>query len=307
MKSVLIVDDSRVMRQLVRRSLRQAGYKPRDVHEAEDGAEALAMLEGGLRPSLVLSDWNMPTMNGIELLRAMNAKRLGVKLGFITSESTPEMRGLAMGAGAVFLLTKPFKAADVRLAIEQAGFRPEGKLRDTGRAINGQAAFGSELITTLLDHLVNQRITTRPGTPFPPTLAPAITCTWVDDDDALLYAGVCEMGLAAALGAAVGMRPASAAADVVSDGAIPPELQADCREVFNVLSRAFTDAGSVHVRLHQIAFAPAPMLAAVSELNTRAAGRHDFKISVGSHGAGRLGFLSTSPGFIHYAAGAGAR
>ena len=298
----MIVDDSRVMRQLVRRSLRQAGYKPKNILEAEHGADALAQLKAGAKPELVLSDWNMPEMNGIDLLRGMNEERIEIPLGFVTSESTPDMRALAMSTGAAFLLTKPFTSADVRHAMEAAGFKPQGKLRDNTRTTIGSQKFGSELITKLLDHLVNQQIMTRPGPAFPSTAVPGMTCTWVDDNDQMIYAGLCEMSLAAALGAAIGLRPASAVPDLIQSGTIPEELRADSREVFNVLSRSFTDAGSVRVRLHEISFAPDPPLAAVTALNASAPGRMDFKITVGRHGSGRLAFVSTSPGFIHYGA-----
>lgn len=301
MNNVMIVDDSRVMRQLVRRSIRQGGYKPKTVLEAESGADALRQLRGGAAPDLVLSDWNMPEMNGIDLLRAMKEEEIDIPLGFVTSESTPEMRATAIGAGAVFLLTKPFTSADVRHALEAAGFKPLGKLRDASRVSIGGESFGSELITKLLDHLVNQKIMTRPGPRFPASVTPGLTCTWVDDGNQVLYAGVCEMSLAAALGAAIGLRPPSAVADLVRTGSIPEGLRADCREVFNVLSRAFTDAGSVHVRLLDISFAPDAMIDDVTRLNANAPGRMDFKITVGKHGSGRLAFCSTSTGFIHYA------
>ena len=301
----MIVDDSRVMRQLVRRSLRQAGYKAKNTLEAENGLDALRQLTDGAKPDLILSDWNMPEMSGIDFLRAMNEQKIDIPLGFVTSESTPDMRAMAIGEGARFLLTKPFTSADVRHAMEAAGYKPEGKLRDTTRVTIGSQSFGSELITKLLDHLVNQQIMTRPGPAFPSTMVPAVSCTWVDDNDQLVYGGLCEMSLAAALGAAIGLRPASAVPGMISDGTIPEELRADCREVFNVLSRAFTDAGSQHVRLHEIAFAPDPQIQAVIDLNANAAGRQDFKISVGSHGSGRLAFVSTSPGFISYGSGSG--
>ena len=301
MNTVMIVDDSRVMRQLVRRSLRQGGYKPKTIIEAESGADALAQLKGGAKPELILSDWNMPEMNGIDLLRAMTEEAIEIPLGFVTSESTPEMRATAMSAGAVFLLTKPFTSADVRHAMEAAGFKPSGRLRDSTRVTIAGEAFGSELITKLLDHLVNQKIMTRPGPAFPSTLKPGMTCTWVDDDDNTLYVGLCEMSLAAALGAAIGLRPASAVSGLIQAATIPEELRADCREVFNVLSRAFTDAGSVRVRLLDISFAPDTMIQEVMDLNANAPGRMDFKITVGRHGSGRLAFCSTSTGFIHYA------
>ena len=301
LKVVLIVDDSRVMRQLVRRSLRQAGYKAKEVVEAESGVDAMRLLREGLHPNLILSDWNMPGMTGIELLQTMKEERFDFPLGFVTSESTPDMRAIAMSEGARFLLTKPFASADVRHAMESAGYKPKGELRNKTRVEISSQTFGSELITTLLDHLVNQRITARPGAPFPTDLTPAISCTWVDDEDVIRYVGLCDMPLSAALGAAISLRPSAFVKEILDSETIPEDLRPDCREVFNVLSRGFTNAGSVHVRLLDITYTPDPPLASVLELNAEAPGRKDFKVSVGDFGAGRIAFVSTSPGFIHFA------
>ena len=114
--NVLIVDDSKAMRMIVSRTLRQAGYGDGSLREAADGAEALAAIQSE-KPDLVLSDWNMPEMNGIELLRALRAEGSDVRFGFITSESTDEMREQAKAAGAEFLLAKPFTADQVAAII----------------------------------------------------------------------------------------------------------------------------------------------------------------------------------------------
>jgi two-component system chemotaxis response regulator CheY len=103
----LIVDDSKAMRMIVTRVLRQAGYGDSIIREAADGVEALAAVREE-RPDLVLSDWNMPEMNGIDLLRNLRAEECDVPFGFVTSESTPEMREQAIEAGAQFLVAKPF-------------------------------------------------------------------------------------------------------------------------------------------------------------------------------------------------------
>ena len=104
---ILVADDSRVMRQIVIRTLRQAGYDDHDIVEAEDGADALAKVSSE-KPDLVLSDWNMPNMTGIECLQAMRASGSAVPFGFVTSEGSPEMREKAANAGALFLIAKPF-------------------------------------------------------------------------------------------------------------------------------------------------------------------------------------------------------
>ena len=104
---VLIVDDSASMRMIVRRTLRQAGFEGLSISEASDGVQALAQIQKDA-PELVLSDWNMPNMTGLELLRALRAEKVPVKFGFVTTEGSAEMRALAKQNGAQFLIAKPF-------------------------------------------------------------------------------------------------------------------------------------------------------------------------------------------------------
>ncbi len=114
---ILVTDDSRVMRQIVIRTLRQAGYDDHDIIQAEDGREALEMV-GSEKPDLVLSDWNMPEMTGIECLQALRASGSQVPFGFVTSEGSPEMREKAANAGALFLIAKPFTEETFRDALD---------------------------------------------------------------------------------------------------------------------------------------------------------------------------------------------
>lgn len=113
---ILLVDDSKAMRMIVMRQLRQIGYGDAEFAEATNGQEALDMILSD-RPGLILCDWNMPEMNGIDLLHALNSKDIKVPFGFVTSEGTPEMRKLADEAGARFLVAKPFTADDLEAAI----------------------------------------------------------------------------------------------------------------------------------------------------------------------------------------------
>ncbi len=110
--TILVVDDSSVMRKIVTRSIRQAGYGDHDVEQAEDGVEALDKIRASA-PDLVLCDWNMPRMNGLELVKALRSEGVDVPFGFVTSESTAEQRSQGLSAGASFLLSKPFTSDDL--------------------------------------------------------------------------------------------------------------------------------------------------------------------------------------------------
>jgi two-component system, chemotaxis family, chemotaxis protein CheY len=113
---ILVTDDSRVMRQIVIRTLRQAGYDDHEIIQAADGREALQLV-GSEQPDLVLSDWNMPEMSGIECLQALRASGSRIPFGFVTSEGSPEMREKAASAGALFLIAKPFTEETFREAL----------------------------------------------------------------------------------------------------------------------------------------------------------------------------------------------
>jgi two-component system chemotaxis response regulator CheY len=104
---ILVVDDSKAMRSIVMRAVRQAGFDSVTFVEAVNGAEALKLIRV-TPPDLVLADWNMPELSGIELLKALRAEGNQVRVGFVTSESDPAMRDLAFQSGALFMITKPF-------------------------------------------------------------------------------------------------------------------------------------------------------------------------------------------------------
>jgi two-component system chemotaxis response regulator CheY len=113
--TVLIVDDSSVMRKIVERSLRQAGIEITQVFEAGNGLEALAVLNER-KVNLVLCDINMPAMDGLEFVKQMskveNAK--GVPVVMITTEGSEGHVVQALSAGARGYIRKPFTADQVK-------------------------------------------------------------------------------------------------------------------------------------------------------------------------------------------------
>ena len=115
--NIMIVDDSNAMRMIVKKTLRAAGFSGHDISEAEDGVKALESIRSAA-PDLVLSDWNMPNMNGIELLQTLNEEGININFGFVTTEATRDMREQANSAGAKFLIAKPFTEDDFSNALE---------------------------------------------------------------------------------------------------------------------------------------------------------------------------------------------
>ena len=114
---ILIVDDYKTMLRIIRNVLRQIGLT--NVDEANDGAEAFAMLKQG-EYGLVISDWNMQPMTGLDLLQQVRADaRLGT-LPFImvTAESKVENIVAAKQAGVSNYVVKPFSAETLRAKID---------------------------------------------------------------------------------------------------------------------------------------------------------------------------------------------
>ena len=112
---ILIVDDSSVMRKIVERSLRQAGLEIGDVVEAGNGVEALvAVREGAF--DLILSDINMPAMDGIEFLRQLSTVEgaKGTPVVMVTTEGSESRVVEALSIGAKGYIRKPFTPDQIK-------------------------------------------------------------------------------------------------------------------------------------------------------------------------------------------------
>lgn len=103
----LIIDDSRAMRRIVKKIVEPLGF---DVVEAGDGREGLERLRETDRIELVLVDWNMPEMNGLEFIEAVRADETycDLKIVMITTETEPERMVRALMAGVDEFVMKPF-------------------------------------------------------------------------------------------------------------------------------------------------------------------------------------------------------
>lgn len=118
--SVLIVDDSSVMRKIIERSLRQAGLELEKVIEADNGADALTLVAANT-VDLIFSDVNMPKMDGLEFLRQVQGieKAKGIPILMITTEGSEQKVVEAITLGARGYIRKPFSADQVREQVTQ--------------------------------------------------------------------------------------------------------------------------------------------------------------------------------------------
>ncbi|MBB5697889.1 response regulator [Sphingomonas yantingensis] len=116
-KRILAVDDSLSMRMLLRASLTSAGY---EVAEAEDGRAALDWLENN-EPTLVITDINMPRLDGFGLIAELRAQERfrDMPILVLTTESSPEKKARARDAGATGWIVKPFDPEKLTVAVRR--------------------------------------------------------------------------------------------------------------------------------------------------------------------------------------------
>ena len=118
-KKVLVVDDSAVMRQIIKKNLKELGFTFSELLEAEDGA--LGLKKAGEEPvDLIVSDWNMPNMTGLEFLKAVRADAdlKGIAFIMVTSEADKEKIMEAVKAGVNQYIVKPFNAMQLEEKIK---------------------------------------------------------------------------------------------------------------------------------------------------------------------------------------------
>jgi two-component system chemotaxis response regulator CheY len=119
----LLIDDSRAIRLILGRMLGELGF---EVDEAANGREGLARLDAGLQPGLVLVDWNMPEMNGLEFVAAVRQAPYSstARVMMVTTETEVPQMVLALEAGADEYLMKPFTRDSIVEKLLLLGLEP---------------------------------------------------------------------------------------------------------------------------------------------------------------------------------------
>jgi two-component system chemotaxis response regulator CheY len=119
-RKVMVVDDSSVMRQIIKNNLKQLGFELENLLDAGDGEEALTKVGGGA-VDLIISDWNMPRMTGIDFLKAIRADGALKEIPFlmVTSEADKEKIMEAVQAGVNQYIVKPFNANQLEEKIRE--------------------------------------------------------------------------------------------------------------------------------------------------------------------------------------------
>lgn len=231
--NVVIADDSRAMRMLVRKTLRDAGFTKTEIREASDGQEALTLVREWM-PDLVMTDWNMPNMGGLELLQALKAESFTGKAVVVSSAASPDMLVTAAEAGAESVIQKPFTPERFQNTLVRIGFKPNADA-NIEQGVADAIDLSPKGIAAALSRAYRRPLKVTEGAPIN-MRAPKLCYGIYEDNGELCGLVAMEMEIAGNLGAALSLIPKTVVPDFVA-GKVQPEVKENVHEVFNLLSR----------------------------------------------------------------------
>ena len=279
---ILVVDDSQLMRAMIRKAIRKAGYSTDEfpVREAEGVEEAMRQVRE-FRPRVVLTDWHMDDGSGLELIQKIRGEGFDCRFGVITSERTDKARLMALKEGARVLVAKPFTTDTIRTAL--------GSLIASSDVVPTPDAV-ADMLGMLLDIPLKAVRTSPLLTESPECIVLATYVTEESRFSTYVIADVQFVCIAHSL--LSGQNVADLYGSLVL-GSYPSDLQSNLREIFNVMTSLFNIAGrSAHVLdsvdWHGTAFPEARETAA-----RRASNRLHLQIDFGTMGTGRVSLMAS--------------
>jgi len=257
-----------------------------DVLDADSAEAAIEVLQQ--EPvDLILCDWNMGGMTGLEFLQALRAAEWTVPFGFITSEASDAVLQSARAAGAAFHIAKPFTADDLANGIRVvAGDASAGGFGRSAEEVDRPSA-----LAALLEGLVRRPVSAAASSEAPPRQSARWTASYVDPDGADAALCVVETPLAAALSAALLVMPPAAAAEWAGSGALPDALSEGFHEVTNVLAHLVRADGARCILKDISGYAPGEQLPDVERIKA-APSQESFRVHVEGYAGGLIALVS---------------
>ncbi|MDT8999283.1 response regulator [Paucibacter sp. APW11] len=291
---VLIVDDSRAIQAIIHRVLEMAQLGPMLIETAGNGEQALRLVSS-FKPDLIISDWHMPVVSGIEMLQALRQLGLNdVKVGFVTTETAERHLNEARSNGAVFVINKPFNDEDLLrevqraltdriTAIQMAALEPPA-------ALESRDALAA-LIKTTLGQIPFRLIAANEQTMADLKLPHSIAIYGADGQKTPHALGILDVNACCILGGGnAQLQPPPVRMAMQMGKPTPEMIQNSDRFMRAAAALLLRTAGApeIKLKLSNLVGHPFDKLEALMHKNS---GRSDYRLSVPGYGEGRMAFF----------------
>lgn len=282
---ILIVDDSRAMQTIVKRIVVQAGYETAAFELADTGDQALTIIRQQ-KPDVVLLDWHMPGMSGLDVLNALREEKINICIGLVTTERTPQKIDAARKAGAKFIINKPFTVEQLKetLVPVLAGLDPDDEERPL---VMPKRASVEKTLAALCNTQVRV-IDDKPG-PLDPQLTPFMLALLHDNKDRLRAIALLDQHLIVALGGAFAGAPATIVQQAINAKAVPDTIKQFTERALKIMSASFYDPSTASDLSLKSAHLIDSNFGKLKTLYEKVGvDRLDFVIDIKSYGGGRF-------------------
>lgn len=294
----LIVDDSRAVQNIIKRSLESAGYREIELRTALNGTEAMAALESW-RPDLMLTDWHMPGMTGLELLQSIRQMGMhDLKVGFVTTESSARHIEEALRNGAAFVVNKPFTHEVLKqavLSVLQDGTDVIQAVENVKIAASETPARKEVSATDIQQLLALSSITCKVESvepiPIDRIKTPYVLGIYSSQQSKTIDA-ICLMDLNAScmIGGALASFPSTKIKDAIAAMTLDREIYENTAALINDLTGMISKASNKTLKLTSTHVVQKPF-GKLYEMMQHSYGRSDFSVSFPGHGDGFITIL----------------
>ena len=295
---ILIVDDSKAMQFILRRGMEGCGLEEMDLQVAGSGIEALEIIREW-QPELILSDWHMPEMTGIELLEAINEENLSTNVGFVTTETSADKVKLAKEAGAKFILNKPFKDDALHQAVKPF-LSPMSSIEEEDPKLDqSKLAFlpSGEVISKILKVASKKEITVNnvAALPYHEGWTPCLLGLFsAKEEEKVRMVAIINFSGSCVLGASLDGLPKSDVSNAISDQILPKVMQENCKKILRVIGASLKsgkDKGGLQLRSVNLMPKSFPKIEQLFQKSE--AERVDFEIEIPDYGKGNLTIIAS--------------
>lgn len=291
---ILIVDDSKATLEIVRRALEDFGYRRLSIQKTNSAKKALELIESW-QPDILLTDWYMPEMTGLNLIASTKSAHPHIKSAMITTVEDREQIEQALTAGASFVLSKPFEDSELHRALLPL---VQG-LEEDELVLEAESDVQAELALPKLSQLA-KLLSKEVGVPilvnniqtqqFDETKVPCLLAVYEDSENQRLKA-VAMLDVYAVCVLAQGGRKVADTdlQQAVHNKMVSKPIIDQCRQVLDKTSIAFLDSNSrKSLRLKSVNFVAKPFEKLETLYRKSAESRLDFSCQSGQMAQGKI-------------------